>query len=946
VTREHAANVSSSTCARWLSGHGPLAFLAKVRELDAHRLANGSASSSEEAQLIHAAAEVSKGGLSRATSRLESLGVAPATPETLDAVRALHPSPSEEEKAACVQGVQELKAALGSRVGDISKWSPFEADVVARTINEMSLDSAADLSGLRVGHLRLLARCGYTATVHALLVGALRGTLPQKVSRYLWAGRVLPLIKNSSMAIRPITVPSLWARILGTIFSSKLAKVIPPTLEPLQVGVHTPSGTEVSALLAQTALLEDPTRVLVCFDIKNAFNSVNRSLIFRVAKESGNPFLQAYVLRAYGAGPTECLFRSSSPSTNAIIDCATGVKQGDSLSSLLFAMAIHPVLMQVAAPLSNPPPSLTSAFLDDIMCTDTNERAKALVNGGLQKLLDEGKTGLVLSVAKTVAYCPSSDLTVEAGEWSCTVRAPLEGVVVLGIPVGSPSFISSHVKGKALATAPLLSKLSELPLQHAVLLLRYCIVSKMNHLYRSCPPSLCAEAAKVFDELVWETVRSLLDAPPESECASLGFDLQRARMALSLPLRMGGCGLTPSSLVLPAAFVAGTRASFFAAGALRPDWLPRIKAWISAAPPRNGPCAINSEIFRASLHEALAFIRQTYEMSIGRFQKKPTPPHLRETIYPFSLEELLAVPAQLQKNVTLLIQSVELDRFFETLQKPQRAALLSRASPHGLDFLRSVPSSPTLYIPSHAMRYGLRRLAFMPVSNSALLPSPDPARAMIPFSGDLDAIDRSLLRDKFSTSASPRHTSMLQQIIRMLRALGLNCTLEPEVPNSDAKRGDIRIFGRVIQILDFSGVSSTRVDTLDRASRTAGVVADVAAKAKVAKYGKLCSDAGFEFIPLIMEEDGFIHEDFLKLVASACARAPDFPFAVPEFTTWAAPTPQAYWLQAISVSFLKGSAEMWQSGMSKRSAKHWRHEDAPHPAVSDQLFLPSVGTAL
>lgn len=936
ITKEYASSVWSTTCARWLSGHGPDDFHQEVEQLNDHRHDVDWKPTSEESTWIRAALEVSNGGLSRGMSQLESLGVAPPTDETLAKVRALHPSPPEEEKAACVQEVAALRTALSDKIGNFEDWIPFDVDAVLKAIETMRLDGAADLCGLRVGHLRLLVHCGFGKTVHALLVAAVRDTLPPVLCSYFWAGRVLPLIKNASNDLRPITIPSLWNRLLGNIYTTTLVKELPPKLQPLQIGVSTSNGIEVNALLTQTALVEDPSLCYVAFDIVNAFNSIFRSCVFKVVRESGNAPLMAYVLGAYG-NATECLFRGSRPAQDATVLCSMGVRQGDCLSSLLFAMAFQPVLLRLAAPTNQPPPVLTSGYLDDAGQVDRKPAAKALVNGGFQSLLDEEKTGLTVNKRKTVVYCPGEDLTQEKDEWECTVRSPLEGVIALGVPIGSPTFISDHVMQKALSMKSSLEKLLRLPSQHALLLLRYCVVSKLNHLFRTCPSLLCVQAAKVFDDNIWEIVRKLLDVPDDPECAQLGWDLVRARAALSLPLRMGGCGIAPSSLVLPSAFAAGTRAAVCAAGVLRPDWLPRIKAWLYSAPATS--CVIDTEVFRSSLNGALASIKAAYEESIGAYKKVPTPQTLREVIYPFTLNELFNSPVQMQKSATLLLQSIELEKFFGTLQQSQRASLLSRASPHALDFFRAIPSSRALYIPSHVMRYALRRMAFLPVSNNALLPSPNGAHRL-PL-GDSDASDRSLLRDKYSTSAYPRHTSMIQQIMRMLRAFGLHCTLEPEVPNTD-KRGDLRVFGRVITILDFSGVSNLCAQSLPRAATTPGFVADIAFKNKNTKYSKDCENAGAVFLAMIMEEDGLFHKAFLDYVKSITNRAPDFPFAVPEFTTWAAPNPMAYWMQVFSITFLKGNADMWQSAVDKRSARFWRNERAPFPQVADQLFRPSA----
>ena len=659
-------------------------------------------------------------------------------------------------------------------------WTPFEAGVVDKVVKSMALDSAADLSGLRVCHLQLLVKAGFGQAIRDLLVATLRGSLPAAVEQYFWCGRSMPLIKDDHGAIRPITVPSLWSRLLGTIVSDR-CKPLAASLEPLQVGVHTASGTETSAALMMTSLLEKPEHVGVCFDMQNAFNSLNRSRLFAAVRELKDPLLLAYTLAGYQS-PTECLFRGARPEDSCVIQCTSGVRQGDCLSPLLFALAIHPVLKDLAQP---QPPSapvtdgshllnvatpttvdVVSGYLDDIMIVAHPTVAQRLVATGLQERLNAHNTGLVIVDRKTKAYSPGLDLTTHAQVWKCTVQPPSQGLVVLGVPVGTPEFIRDHVATVVNGLAPVLDDICALPLQHAQLVLRYCITSKINNLLRACPTQLITPVARRFDDLVWNTISRLLDVPADAE--DLGFDLPRARAVLSLPLRMGGCGLAPATVVAPGAFLAGVSAVHASLERLFPRWAGVFRKWASTDLPSN--CAIDPSLYRGSVLDGLQLVKERQRENEEELGRPQVPDKFKAKWYPTTFDELLTKASGAQKNLTLLFQSVEQGRLFFKLGDHQKASLLSRCSPRALDFLHAVPSSPTLFIEDETMRYGLRRLAFLPVANRELPRARYPTATETSASNDLDILCRAVLRDKASCSAYDRHTNSIQQITRMLRA--------------------------------------------------------------------------------------------------------------------------------------------------------------------------------
>ena len=114
-------------------------------------------------------------------------------------------------------------------------------------------------------------------------------------------------------------------------------------LTPLQVGVGVKLGCE-AIVHSVSRVLEDPSipssdRWALMLDFSNAFNSVDRSFMFKEIRER-IPSLSPWMESCYGAQPILYL-------GDETIKSSCGVQQGDPLGPLGFALALQPIVEQI-----------------------------------------------------------------------------------------------------------------------------------------------------------------------------------------------------------------------------------------------------------------------------------------------------------------------------------------------------------------------------------------------------------------------------------------------------------------------------------------------------------------------------------------------------------------------------------------------------------------------
>ena len=257
-------------------------------------------------------------------------------------------------------------------------------------------------------------------------------------------------------------------------------------------------------------------------DMQNAFNMLKRAAFLDVCPDGLLPLVKMTYCRE------GFLYLRRGPHILHILKSRRGVRQGDVLGPILFALAIDPILSKIAAEFGVE----ILAYLDDITVLAMDPAKVTAATAALTAALAE--IGLHENVAKRQPVSTNSPSPIK----------------IVGAYVAGPADAIKEALVKKVPTA-FFSRLPRLHPTIALLLLRVCGEPRFTFLARTHPYELLEEAAHVMDRTSCEALASILALPVE--------DLQAAKEALflaSLPVKMGGLAATNWVQLAPVAYEA------------------------------------------------------------------------------------------------------------------------------------------------------------------------------------------------------------------------------------------------------------------------------------------------------------------------------------------------------------------------------------------------------
>ena len=484
------------------------------------------------------------GEYSRAAAALFSNdAVAPPTSATADRLKQLFPQPPSAQHEPAADPA-------------IAAFQPPAAPVVTNKILYRALmtqkrKAAGGCSGAVAEHmLELLVDKPACRTAFLPVVQALAtGNVPAAVAPLLGQCRLIAISKpRDPNAVRPIAMGEWIRRLTARCLLLLHKDPIQAFFKPVQLGINTPCGVEACVKALQAHIELRPDLITIKVDIANAFNTVFRRAFFDALMSTPSLAGMLPFVRLFYHDTSTMWFSALDVEDAIAVNCAVGTQQGCTHGSLLFSMAIQPVLRW----LHNTVP-FAAAIADDIVFRVEADRAAAVFTE-LQRRLAE--LGSVLKLSKCEALSLSAAIPADLAGLGLKCVGPDQpaenrGTDYLGAPVGSDEFRRAYLHKLVEDTGRDLKRLGDTMrphLQCALLLIRMCLLPRINYQLRCAPPHVTLPAAKAFDAALLDTVQTLLDTrfPPSHS----------AWQRVGLKLSDGGLGLTRQADVAAAAWLA------------------------------------------------------------------------------------------------------------------------------------------------------------------------------------------------------------------------------------------------------------------------------------------------------------------------------------------------------------------------------------------------------
>lgn len=446
--------------------------------------------------------------------------------ETLAALRDKHPLPSTS--------AQPLVAPSSPR-----NILNIDEEATKNGILSFPNGSAGGLDGLTPQHLKDLVNpfVGQSAetlvrNLTELVKIMLSGKVPDAITPILYGANLVALTKKDG-GVRPIAVGSTLRRLVSKLCCRELHTKLTDKFQPRQLGFGVRGGCEAAVHAARTFLDSKFYDVFVKIDVKNAFNSVDRSaLLTEIYKEI--PEISLYMYQCYGT-QSKLMFGDSE------INSCVGCQQGDPLGPAIFSLAIQPFITNLKS-------KFNMWYLDDgSLGGDASS-----VFQDLESIIHSfSQIGLTLNFNKCEIFIPDSipatarsDIIAKFNSLTPNItELTKESLTLLGAPIfedAIPSLVKSKLEHFTLTSR----RLFEIKPHMAMFIVRLCLFTpKFIYLLRCCPFWKFPSVTSSIDSTLRNTVAKILN---------LQFD-DRTWTQATLPIIFGGLGIrTTSSLALPA----------------------------------------------------------------------------------------------------------------------------------------------------------------------------------------------------------------------------------------------------------------------------------------------------------------------------------------------------------------------------------------------------------
>ena len=330
----------------------------------------------------------------------------------------------------------------------------------------------------------------------------------------------LALIPKPNGDFRPLGIGSAIYRLINTTLSKKVEKEVSMKLQPHQFAVgirdagailHTVAQSVFEAGTADDSTHEDCD--ILKIDIANAYNTMRRKCIYQGLLEIEPSLVRWFLL-------THNISSDLVHSTGAVVGrCGTGVKQGDPLASMLFAVGLHKVLVNVHNLVrerhKDTVYARAFAYADDFNLVGDVNKLRELLPDVEQMIQTD--TGMRIAVHKTnvVLARDTEHITNPTRSWLTDNDIPhsFDGGDMMGVPFGTNNYVISTVSTKVKEVYEDTHILKYFKHHHKYKILSMCINTRPQYLTRCLDPFKDVDKTfSDFDKHVTSALRTIMMA--------------------------------------------------------------------------------------------------------------------------------------------------------------------------------------------------------------------------------------------------------------------------------------------------------------------------------------------------------------------------------------------------------------------------------------------------
>jgi hypothetical protein len=776
-------------------------------------------------------------------------------------------------------------------------------------------------SGYGSNFIKVLATDTACVAAMAVLIGHIvNDKLPASV-RSLLNTCVLVSLEKGDGGRRPVAMGDMFYRMASRFALSLVLEPAKRALRPYQFGVGVEDGcTQVVQSLQhllslppappplgprprhQFALTEytEPGRAppparpapapvdrtprpLACLsiDVANAFNSLDRAALLKAVYRQDELAL-CWRMVAFGYGrPTLLLMRCGDevPPDEAIIESSNGVRQGDPLAGLLFALAMHEVYAEVGKVCH----AGCFAFSDDghgVGWLEECWRAWQMLPELLSPL------GLRVNAAKCELTCfhtgglrHSADISALDAFRAAGVVINTDALRVLGCVVGA----SDAVTARELRTRPCFradqlvafERLPSLSAHSAHLALSHLDGAVLTNRLRAMSPAATEAHAAEYDGCVLRAARALVGVPEAD--GDLYDEL------LQLPLKLCGFAYVSAGRIAPAAYLAGAECTLRSSPVFSAVW--NGADWLEATWPITA--AIDDSLRRVAAVEAGLIARCAPE-ELARVPPSALPSRAASFVAHFKAQPPSPIQAAVIHRIhtlSTIARMTALER--EGGERAQReiARLQALKEPESDRWLRVLPTDAGLRLTDTQWRTAAQLRLGMPRA-----PHGDAARPCLhTAAAAADGWHALVCTSRSSTDINGRHHGVVRLLKNAADLLQIPVRTEPTNLCDDASlRPDIQFDLPEVTLL--SDVTIRHPCAAKWRSKVAvrgveAAVGDTSALEKTDHYAPLTEALAAEFLPFVLYSYGGWHKSAFSVVDKLAA-ASDPAVALVSLTAW------------------------------------------------------------